>query len=709
MTLCRAMSSMLGCLALVTSACNRGRQPEPQLLLRFEKAACGYADPSGKFAIKPHFEMCREFREGFAAVKIGGKWGFIDPLGKLVVDPVFDEVSDFSDGVARFGKEDRQSALPGVWRYGYVNPAGEIAIEPKLHLWPPGDFGEGLAGVAADREMKFGFMDKTGKITIPTRFSWVGKFSEGLAPAAVSEDLSSDRKWGAVDSKGKFVITPQFVELSEFSDGLAVACISSDNSEKKCGYVKKDGDWQIPPRFSAAMPFSEGMAAIEMGKKWGYVNMAGEIAIQPAYDSVASFSGGTAAVFSDGKGKLIAWEVSNLINRSGRTLFFGSGANHATRQVGGVTCFFAGLEHSATCVNANGQVAWQFGPNPPLAQNPTEKQQSSPSKSEGASSSGGQAPGDSVRATPAARPITLARKQVIRMSSGLAVGRGKVFWTHMGAGGGGRGPGAVRCTDASGGSLTTVIGGLSSPGPLAIDDKFAYWGDDVTRPQLFRAPLSGGSPHVLANGDVVAVTTDGDFVYWADRKGGIRKVKKTGGKVITLATEAFEVDSIAVGNGMVYWGARDLDQRKITDVRTVAVDGGKPSSVATEGFQFLVNVAVDNGSIFWSAPGSSNVVIKAFTRGALQPRVIATTTHYSVAGLVAHGGFVYWIEDHSAIKRASIESGQSETLADGLRGAFRVVVDDTGVYWISQGPADIDDGTVSRLPFLNGGRRGSTK
>jgi hypothetical protein len=37
----------------------------------------------------------RDFRNGHAAAKSGGKWGFIDKAGKWVIEPRFDGVKDF--------------------------------------------------------------------------------------------------------------------------------------------------------------------------------------------------------------------------------------------------------------------------------------------------------------------------------------------------------------------------------------------------------------------------------------------------------------------------------------------------------------------------------------------------------------------------------------------------------------------------------------
>jgi hypothetical protein len=62
---------------------------------------------------------------------------------------------------------------------------------------------------------KYGFIDKTGKIVINTKFNIVLSFEEGLSGVKVGD------KWGFIDKKAKIVINPQFDKVSYFSEGLS--------------------------------------------------------------------------------------------------------------------------------------------------------------------------------------------------------------------------------------------------------------------------------------------------------------------------------------------------------------------------------------------------------------------------------------------------------------------------------------------------------
>ena len=59
------------------------------------------------------YEAALDFSEGFAAVKVHGKWGFIDLAGDVVIPAVYLEAKSFVHGLARV----RVNAYaPDEWR-----------------------------------------------------------------------------------------------------------------------------------------------------------------------------------------------------------------------------------------------------------------------------------------------------------------------------------------------------------------------------------------------------------------------------------------------------------------------------------------------------------------------------------------------------------------------------------------------------------------
>jgi hypothetical protein len=47
-----------------------------------------------EWAIQPQYDGARDFRNGYASVRKGDKWGVIDDTGKMVIEPKFDDIKD---------------------------------------------------------------------------------------------------------------------------------------------------------------------------------------------------------------------------------------------------------------------------------------------------------------------------------------------------------------------------------------------------------------------------------------------------------------------------------------------------------------------------------------------------------------------------------------------------------------------------------------
>jgi hypothetical protein len=98
---------------------------------------------------------------------------------------------------------------------------------------------------------RHGFIDRTGKVVIQTRFDYAEDFSEGLAPVRVRVN----NKWGYDDLRG---------------------------------YIDKSGEMLIPPRFTSADRLKGGLAKVQIRTKkrmeasdlysLGYVDRTGKVA-----------------------------------------------------------------------------------------------------------------------------------------------------------------------------------------------------------------------------------------------------------------------------------------------------------------------------------------------------------------------------------------------------------------------------------------------
>ena len=100
------------------------------------KKKWGFINKSGKFAIKPRFDLAHFFTEGVAAVKINKKWGFIDKTGNIIVEPIFDWARPFCEGFAAVQVGDK---------WGYIDKKGKYLAKPKFRF--AYDFSEGVGVV----------------------------------------------------------------------------------------------------------------------------------------------------------------------------------------------------------------------------------------------------------------------------------------------------------------------------------------------------------------------------------------------------------------------------------------------------------------------------------------------------------------------------------------------------------------------------------
>ncbi|MBA2734085.1 MAG: WG repeat-containing protein [Acidobacteria bacterium] len=334
----------------------------------------GYINNQGKIVIEPQFDMARDFHDGLALVtKYGAtyaddRYGYIDETGKLVIEQRIPSTSRdftdeftsryrFSEGLAvipseyklenNFNRVEKTACLdktgktlfeldtnhrvrsvfsdglllvevrePGSdfeplenvsranVKYGYVDRTGKFVIEPKYSLAKP--FSEGLAAVTiggqqnGSYKINDGYIDKTGKVVIEPQFDNALRFSEGLAAVMDSSD-----KWKYIDQTGKVVVTPEDLSISgggEFHDGIAVV-----RSNTGYSLIDKSGKSPFPSAFKPTDKslFSGGLMLVsDLGGKFQIIDKEGEIVATPDFSSagkditVGEFRGGVARVLS---------------------------------------------------------------------------------------------------------------------------------------------------------------------------------------------------------------------------------------------------------------------------------------------------------------------------------------------------------------------------------------------------------------------------
>lgn len=190
--------------------------------------------------------------------------------------------------------------VKGKW--GYINSDGEIVIEPRYSY--AGKFSDGLAPVRINNneneKEKYGYINLSGEVVIPFQFEDAKEFSEGLAVVRINQ------KYGYVNTEGRIVVEPLFKKAWKFSNGMGR--VLQDVTEKGAdlyGFVDKSGKIAIKPQYVFALDFHEDLAgfAVEVGEKlkMGFLNKEGKVVIKPTFNVVGDFSEGLAVVSKKAK------------------------------------------------------------------------------------------------------------------------------------------------------------------------------------------------------------------------------------------------------------------------------------------------------------------------------------------------------------------------------------------------------------------------
>ena len=273
-----------------------------------------YMNKEGRAAVIGRLSVGKPFSEGLALVEDFSKWFFVNREGQTVIDlrpggrrfQVFGDryvpAGSFSEGLALVGII--RDGTSGYSRFAYMNRQGQMIFSLPDNIWASADFHDGRAQVYVTQSRRVrvkvdgevfndvddlsarGFIDRTGKLVIPARFSRVQDFSEGLAVVRVGHGLPID----------DYNITAERWE-TEYADNEAkhYSCIDLDGRVviEKCGEPLSNDEiaehFQLFGRafgrgFVDGLFFSKTRARVrgKLKSVYGYMNRSGKyVWIQP--------------------------------------------------------------------------------------------------------------------------------------------------------------------------------------------------------------------------------------------------------------------------------------------------------------------------------------------------------------------------------------------------------------------------------------------
>ena len=212
----------------------------------------GYMDRNGKMLTGYDYEsltpewLADEIREGWVKMSRydNGNTEYMSRTGKLLNGQYGMMSHNFYEGLAFVSKK----TFGMFTKYGYINPSGEMAI-PSKWVWCY-DFSEGLAAVKEKAKDKhFSYINHKGETVIPSQpWNRAGEFHEGLASVQQSGSLC----YGYIDKTGKNVIPYRWEWCGDFSHGFAPV-----KENGKYGFIDKSGKLVIPCQWDAACEFAK--------------------------------------------------------------------------------------------------------------------------------------------------------------------------------------------------------------------------------------------------------------------------------------------------------------------------------------------------------------------------------------------------------------------------------------------------------------------
>jgi hypothetical protein len=182
------------------------------------------------------------FYKGFAQVMKDNHYGIINIKGVVVCPAIYDFIGDISapQEMVRVNKDEK---------FGYINATRKLVIPVKFSYAE--DFSDGLALVQVVGSEVFEYIDKTGKSILRAPAGLMpGKFTEGYA--LVLKGNIDAYKAGFINKQGKIVIPTEWDEATEFYNGHAAV-----KRNGKWGFINKTGKLVVDTLYDEITPYSK--------------------------------------------------------------------------------------------------------------------------------------------------------------------------------------------------------------------------------------------------------------------------------------------------------------------------------------------------------------------------------------------------------------------------------------------------------------------
>ena len=243
-----------------------------------------YSKIDSKFKFRLKFDCVDDFTDGFAAVKLNGKWNYINTEGQFLSRQWFDDAWNFNEGFAAV-------SLNSMWNF--INTEGQFLSERWFDVvW---NFYEGFAIVRLND--KWNFINHQGQLPSKQWFDAAWNFRDGVA------EVILNGKYNFINTEGRLLSQEWFNNVGSFYDGFAAVKLNG-----KWNYINTEGRLLSQQWFDEAWHFREGFAQAFLNGKTNFINTEGQFLSERWFDDAGGFIKRFAEAKLNGKWSLINTE-----------------------------------------------------------------------------------------------------------------------------------------------------------------------------------------------------------------------------------------------------------------------------------------------------------------------------------------------------------------------------------------------------------------
>jgi hypothetical protein len=290
-----------------------------------------------------------------------------------------------------------------------------------------------------------------------------------------------------------------------------------------------------------------------------------------------------------------------------------------------------------------------------------------------------------------------------------------------------------------------IASGLNLPGSITVTNSYLSWTDGgASDGRVMRANLPGGgiTPIATPQSSPHDIENDGQYVYWVNAGGAVRRVNVSGPPAIqdlatsaelpplpwSLALDASYVYVVGYAGNGVYRIPKDgsvvpqiLIGGSLTNPTDVVVDstflyvamgsrwvvapigGGPVNEFVIPGSISSTNLAVDGTSLFFRSydPLTQTPAFSMIPGGVVAParETVVAAVNPNDAGFTVDASYIYYSSD--ALYRVAKTGGTPQKLSGTVDGVAKIVVHAEGggqaIYWVNRGRSDAATGRVLKL------------